>query len=638
MENEIRRNRFPFMKLRFGIIAGIFLAIFTLYPQIKMVSSRGGEWNGHYAYNDIDEVAYASYLRALIDGRPRKNDPYSGRDDSPESPQPESLFSIQFAAPYTIAIPARIFGIGAPWAMTISGAAAGFLAALFVFVLLARLTGDNWYAMAASIAVFAGGALAAGEGAISEILFDGFSYPYFPGFRRYIPAMAFPAFFALVFLLWKLVSREGGKRQTAAVRGPEQSVENSSFSRLPLVLPFSLAILCFAYTVYSYFYVWTTATALLACTVLLWTITRPEGFQRDLKNFAGLGAGFAAVLLPYFYLLSQRAETIDDVQLLVETRLPDLARMPEYIGLFVLAVLAWAGVAGIINVRDRAVLFAASLALVPLVIFNQQIITGRSLQPIHYQVFIGNYVAMLALVFAAGVFWRDAAVRKIRFLRPTAAGFALTAIIWGFVECHYTVRVLDEANAARDSALPVAEALEEIARSDKNPHQRTVLAFDGIQADDLPSVAPQNVLWSRHQHIFAGLTWPESKERYYQYLYYSNIDADGLDYLLKNDFVSMIALFGWGRHSDRLNSKYKPLTYGEIAEEVRRYAEYIDGFDRQRAANPLISYVVVAADRQSALHTVSKWYELDEGRRIGDYILFEAALLDETNSYFPNRP
>ena len=73
------------------MIAAVFLAIFCLYPQFKMFYMRGGEWNGHYAYNDIDELAYASYVRALIDGRPRKNDPYTGRDDAPASPQPESL-------------------------------------------------------------------------------------------------------------------------------------------------------------------------------------------------------------------------------------------------------------------------------------------------------------------------------------------------------------------------------------------------------------------------------------------------------------------------------------------------------------------------------------------------------------------
>src|SRR5687768_1108355 len=187
------------LRWRFGVLAGIFLAIFCLYPQFKMLYLRGDDWNGHYAYNDIDEVAYTSYVRALTDGRPRKNDPYTGRDDTAENPQPESLFSIQFAAPYTIAIPARILGIGTPWAMTIAGALAGFLAALAAFWVIGRITGDNWYAMAAGLGVFAFGTLASGEGAISEILFEnGFSYPYFPGFRRYIPAMGFPAFFMFV--------------------------------------------------------------------------------------------------------------------------------------------------------------------------------------------------------------------------------------------------------------------------------------------------------------------------------------------------------------------------------------------------------------------------------------------------------
>lgn len=68
------------LRWRFGIIAGLFLAVFSLYPQMKMVYLRGSDWQGNYAYNDIDEVAYAAYLRALIDGRPRKNDPYTGRD------------------------------------------------------------------------------------------------------------------------------------------------------------------------------------------------------------------------------------------------------------------------------------------------------------------------------------------------------------------------------------------------------------------------------------------------------------------------------------------------------------------------------------------------------------------------------
>src|SRR6478609_4920217 len=252
------------LRWRFGIAAGIFLAIFSLYPQFKLFYMRGSEWNGNYAFNDIDEVAYASYVRALIDGRPRKNDPYSGRDDSPETPQPESLFSIQFAAPYSIAIPARILGVGTPWAMTISGAVAGLLAALAGFWLIARMTGSNWYGMAGSLVVFAGGALAAGEGAIPEIFFDGFSYPYFPGFRRYIPAMAMAAIFGLFAFVWSLLSDEN------------EQIDSSRFRSL---VPLLICLAAFAYAVYSYFYIWTMAAAWLACLFALWIVFRPDNFK-----------------------------------------------------------------------------------------------------------------------------------------------------------------------------------------------------------------------------------------------------------------------------------------------------------------------------------------------------------------------
>jgi hypothetical protein len=595
------------LRWRFGIIAGIFLAVFTLYPQFKMLYLRGDNWQGHYAYNDIDEVAYASYVRALIDARPRKNDPYTGRDDSPESPQPESLFSIQFAAPYTIALPARVLGVPVTWAMTISGALAGFLTALAIFWLIGRITDDSWFAMAGSLVVLAGGALAAGEGAIGEILSDqGFSYPYFPGFRRYIPAMAFPAFFALCGLVWRLLTTDDQKRRFILA---------------------SLGSVCFAYTVFSYFYVWTTAAAWLGCLTLLWLLLRPEGYWKDIKILAVLGTGCLAALIPYAYLLSRRSQTMDDVQLLVLTHAPDLTRFPEYISYVVLFMLAAGVLMKVIALRDRSTLFALSLSLTPLIVFNQQVITGRSLQPIHYQVFIGNYVAGLALIVTIGILLKQAAAAKPLVFKTAFSALALLAVFWGFVECHYTVRVLDDANIDRDAYLPLARRLGELAKDDPHPNQSTVQVYGSMLiADDLPTVAPQNVLWARHQHVFAGLSWQESKERYYKYAYYQNIDEKGLDYLIKNDFAVMIALFGWGRHTDRLSVEARPLTFGEVAEEARRYGEYRKNFSLREASDPELKYVVVPLGHQFDLTNLDKWYERDAGEVIGDYALYRVRL------------
>jgi hypothetical protein len=629
------------LRWRFGVVAAIFLAIFCLYPQLKMFYWRGSEWNGHYAYNDIDEVAYASYVRALIDGRPRKNDPYSGRDDSPENPQPESLFSIQFAAPYSIAIPARILGIGTPWAMTLSGAIAGLLAALAAFWLSARMTGNNWYGMAASLVVFAGGALAAGEGALPEIFYDGFSYPYFPGFRRYIPAMAMAAVFGLFAVVWKLISiadygfgiadlrtardsaqPAGDGNTKSAIRNPQSAIASRSGL---LILA---ATLLFAYTVFSYFYIWTTAAAWLGCLFLLILIFRPEGFRRDVRSLLLIALGCSISLLPYGWMLSKRSNTMDHVQLLVFTHAPDLWRMPEYISVLCLGLIAIGALTKSIAIRDRSTMFALSLALVPLIVFNQQVITGRSLQPIHYQVFIGNYVAALALVVTVGILLREHLRSNPTIARAACAALALIAIIWGFVECHYTVRVLDGANIERDLAMPVAKRLEHLALDTADPHRMTVISYDMIQGDDMPSVAPQNVLWARHQHIFAGLSWDENKDRYFQMLYYSGVDETGLDNLLKNDFVAKIALFGWGRHTDRLSSQAKPLTNREIDEEVRKYEIFRRNFDA-RTAEPKLSYAITNSGANTDLDYLHRWYQIHRGEDHGRFILYPLTLREE---------
>jgi hypothetical protein len=605
------------LRWRFGILAGLVLLVCGMYPQLKMWHLRGAEWQGAYAYNDIDEVAYASYLRALIDGRVRRNDPYTGRDDTAENPQPESLFSIQFAAPFAVAIPARILGVSASTAMWVSGGIAAFLAGLVLFWLIGMITDDSFFALAGALIVVCGGALAAGEGAIGEILGaggEGSSYPYFPGLRRYVPAIPFPVFFALCGCVWNLVSIQDKKKRIAFC---------------------VLASFCFSFLVFSYFYIWTTAAAWLICVVLVWLVARPEDWLKNFKAFVALGFACLAPLLFYAVLLQNRAQSMDDVQLLVLTREPDLLRVPELISFAVIAMLILGIALKIIELKNRSTLFAFSFALAPIAVFNQQIITGQALQPIHYQVFIGNYVAALALVVTLGILLREIIQKHPALSKTLFTIAALVAAAWGIVECHYTVRVLDEANIERDEGILLAKHLEELAKTDasaSDSNRRVILAYNMIQGDDLPTIAPQSVLWARHQHVFAGLTWQESKERYYQYLYYLDLDEKWLADSIKNgDFVSMIALFGWGRHTNRLNSAYKPLTYREIDEEARRFGEYREKFNFAQASTPEISYVVVSNDQNPDFTNLDIWYNRETSEQYGKYTLYKVSLKTSGN-------
>jgi hypothetical protein len=270
--------------------------------------------------------------------------------------------------------------------------------------------------------------------------------------------------------------------------------------------------------------------------------------------------------------------------------------------------------------KHLSTIFAYSFAFVPIIVFNQQLITGRSLQPIHYQVFIGNYVASLGLVVTLGLLWKKVNLSN-RNSNAVLSTLAFLAIVWGFVECHYTVRVLDEANVIRDKGMDIAERLKTL---DKNG---VILPFSLLQGDDLPTIAPQSVLWARHQHVFAGVTWQENKERYYQTLYYQNMDEKQLAENMKNgDFVSVIALFGWGRHTDRLNSEFKPLTYGEIDEEAAKYGEYRKNFSLKNATNPIISYVIVPNDWQVDFSNLDFWHERNSGEVFKEYTLYKVKL------------
>src|SRR5437588_5220438 len=126
-------------------------------------------------------------------------------------------------------------------------------------------------------------------------------------------------------------------------------------------------------------------------------------------------------------MLSHRAATVDVAQALVLTHRPDLFRLSEIVAFSVLAMLVIGVKRKLFQSREPAVLFTASLGLMVIAIFNQQVITGRSLQPIHYEWFIGNYCALIALVLTAALWWGK---RKTILTGRRIAVVAALALVW----------------------------------------------------------------------------------------------------------------------------------------------------------------------------------------------------------------
>jgi hypothetical protein len=598
-----------------GVLAAIAMTLLAMLPQAHMWYTRGGDWQGAYASFDGDETAYAAYLAALIEGRPRLNDPYTGHDHAPGAPLAESLFSIQFIPAYALALPARVLGLDASTVFIALCPLVAFAATLALFRLLAPLMRDARRAASAAVIILCLGALASGQESLAPLLKLRASHAYLPFLRRYVPALPFPFLFIFCALMWRALAH--ASRRAA--------------------LAYAVAAgATFALLVYSYFYLWTTAAAWLACLALLWLAARRrDGETHAAKVFLTTAALACASLAPYALLLARRAASMDRVQVLQFTHAPDLFRVPEMIALVAFALLAFGAWRRRLDARDARFIFALSFALTPLVVFNQQLITGRSLQPVHYADYVLNYLALVALTLAAALHVRrreddDPATHDGQPARrglPARAFlcFALAAYAWAAFELTATTRRFVPVNRARDEQARVASRLAELAREGVGETagvRPVVIATSFMLADNLPVGAPQAaVLWSPHMHVNSGLTAEGHRERAYQFFYYTGVAPENFRAYLDANPLFVYLLFGAERALPRLTTEPAPLTAVEIDGAARAYAAYVAAFTREQAARPALSFVVTSPERPHDLSALDRWYEREAGERVGNYTI-----------------
>lgn len=579
------------------------MAFLSLIPQLHLWIVRGNDWQGTYASFDFDEVAYSSYLSSLIAGRPRRNDPYTGRDDEPGKPQPESFYSIQFVPAYTAAIPARLFGLSVGSTFILIRVLAAIAATLALFWLLLLMTGNERMAACGAIIVLCLGGLAGEPHDAWKILTFRWWGESLPFLRRYVPAMVFPLFFVFIALVWQALQSRTLKARLA----------------FALSAGLSLAILIF-----SYFFLWTTALAWLAIIAPLWLITRREQVRTTLFVFGVIALSAALALVPYAILLNQRSRTVDAAQLLTRSR-SIIISLPVVIGIVVFAALAVAVRRRWLEWRDPAVLFTASFALLPAVTFNQQIITGLVLQPVHYSRYSSNYISILAgvLIIALAPQFRN--LSRQTFSRLVAFG-GIIVFTWAVFENGARTYRWAEHNKSRDDARRVAWRLRELVSSPQAAVSESPVVFcsDLSLADALPNEVQKPVLWAQHLFVFSGSAATENRERLYRQLYYSGVGEQAFGQMAGSSSFVQLAIFGW----ERMNRKpyAPPITSADVQRETRFYAEYITNFDAAKAATPQLAFVVVPAADGPALDNLDRWYTRDAGERVSNFILYRVAL------------
>jgi hypothetical protein len=553
-----------------------------------------------------DEVAYAAYVNSLIAGRPRLNDPYTGRDGS----QPESLFSIQFVPAYTIALTARAFGLSSTEAFMLLTPVAAFLSGLALFWLLVLLTGNNRLAVSGVFLVLCLGTLVSGEGTIGMWLGKTVHFDYFPFLRRYQPAASFPLLVIFFGLVWRVFSGET--------------------KRWLLVSTFAGTVL--SLLVFSYFYLWTAALAWLVLLTLVWAIARPDDRAVVLSGAAIIGGIFVTALVPYLVLLSHRAETTESVQALVLSRAPEFFSPSLLIGSFVLLVLLLGSLYRRIDWRDRRVIFASSFAALPFVVLNQQLITGRVMQPIHYKGFITGYSVLIAIVVTMALPWRIRRDQCWVISKRVVLWLALAALDWGMIEAHQAARRGLQANNQAAEEMVAFTRLNKQSETANDTAGGVVLFNDLSMADAGPAVILHPVLWAPHMVVYSGSSAHESKERLYRHLYYTGVGVRELeDYFYGRNIYYGVAvgIFGFDRLVDGLNPNARPVSAQEIRYELAQYQQYISTFDETRAKQPLVSYLVAKTSDHSDLSNFDRWYERESCEVVGAFNVCRVSLRDQ---------
>jgi hypothetical protein len=361
---------------------------------------------------------------------------------------------------------------------------------------------------------------------------------------------------------------------------------------------------------------------------------RPVDRQKSINVFIVIIAPVILALAFYAYLVSHLPPAFGTAQVLTFTHRPDLLRVPEIIGTFILGALIVGVRLNRVSRKEPKVIFAASFALLPFVVFNQQLITGRSIQPFHYEILIANYMVLIGLVIIVGLL-KPAIPLRIALLT------AFACLLWGVLEVHLSSQAHYTLNLRNDEMVPVLLRLKEQAKHDstweglRDHGKAPTLVFSPEYrlSGVLPTWAPQGSLLAAASASFQSLSEAEPKERLFTHFYYCRRSEEFVDELLNNragdtfgTYYARSTIFGPERGVEFLSWYFQPIQQAEIKQEVAAYEIFARSFSREEAAKLPLTYAITPADGAFDFSHIDLWYERDGGERIGAYVLYKLKL------------
>jgi len=339
---------------------------------------------------------------------------------------------------------------------------------------------------------------------------------------------------------------------------------------------------------------------------------RPKPLELDLGFL--FNVDFVAVVLGLIILaiaeVFAAGTRLDEDQALTFSRAPDLFRVTEITSLLVVLML-------VLHIRRRRVdwrspqtLFVMACAVVSFVVFNQQVITGISLQAFHYEQFIINYLVLVGIVGTYHLIWSHLKIRPIVW-----AAFAIGV---GLVTALKDVHDNSALNVRRDQAKVIFEQLEASDTYGWVVFDNSLLAASSLTDSTVPQ------LWSPNMHIYGGLDGAERVERYYQYLHLLGVTPQTFAHDLQNNLQTRVSVFGLQRVNEVLSQRLTPITADEIRSKVDLYTSYVNNFSQQQANRWPLVYVITIANPDFS--NLDRWYTRTPVERIGECVVYEVKL------------
>ena len=244
---------------------------------------------------------------------------------------------------------------------------------------------------------------------------------------------------------------------------------------------------------------------------------------------------------------------------------------------------------------------------------------------------------MVGLLITAHLLWRPISRRFLLWM--AALSFACGVMSVGLIAQSGSVT----SAIARDKSVPAFVHLKELSEVDgtiadlRSTGQTSNLVFspDVSLTKWVPTWTSQGTLLDQ-TGIYCGTQTPETaKKIFFMHLYYSNVRAEALREVLqgnRNPSDALVSapsvIFGQARTFPELNAQFNPIQADEIEREVQAYKMYADSFSREEALRRPIAYAIIPVEGKFEFANLDRWYERDNGERVGDYTLYRLKFRD----------